>query len=119
MTSRCKASSSFEKEKSFWRALFEEHEIARKIPSLVCDNRKKSEINGYYNSFYVADFGEVLLNVEPASSLGDNFFSDTYLIEAKILKTNTSLNVFAKVGIILSDSFKKHNPFVRLCQAMF
>lgn len=84
--------SLFHQRRNFWKVLFEEHSIAMEIPSLSCNESDKS--------FYVTHFGDVLLKVKAASSLGDNFFSDTYLIKAVFPDSNSSLEVFAKVKIL-------------------
>ena len=91
--------SSLVFQQQFWKALFEEHSIARKMPTLVCDNSAISEDGDPpFDTFCLKDYGVIKLKIFPASSLGDNFFSDTYLIEARFLKNNTSLKVFAKVS---------------------
>lgn len=82
----------------FWRTLFEENDLARHIPGCVSTN-----INGNQtNKFVISHFGEVVVKAKAASTLGDNFMSDTYIVEATQTKTDVKFTAFIKVKTTLN-----------------
>ena len=75
----------------FWTTLFEENELALQLTKLA--NEKEHD-----ESKLKLPLGCVKLNVARASALGDNFMSDTYIIEAVMEKeSKASIKSFAKV----------------------
>lgn len=79
----------------FWKTLFEAKKLASQLASLATDH-----IDGVtYDD--LAQYGRVHVVAESASSLGDNFMSDTFIVTAQLTasgnKTHT-LSTFIKVG---------------------
>ena len=82
----------------FWKTLFEEKKLAAQLPVLATDH-----VDGVtYDD--LPQFGQVHIVVQSASSLGDNFMSDTFIATAQLTKRDnvgnerkTTLSTFIKV----------------------
>lgn len=84
---------NLESKKRFWRILFEEQEIARRITALA------EETGPFTPAVYsISHYGEVQVKVNSVSSLGDNFMSDAYVIEAHVVEGATDYYSFIKVN---------------------
>ena len=59
--------------KKFWQTLFEKENIAPQLASLVTEHADEGLL------FNLPEYGEVLVKAKSASSLGDNFMSDTFI----------------------------------------
>jgi len=80
---------ALENTQRFWTALFEENELIPKLPEIA------GEPDG--RSLPTEEFGQVKVKATPASAMGDNFLSDTFIVEAKPDKDVQSLTGFIKV----------------------
>ena len=82
----------------FWKTLFEEKKVAPQLPVLATDH-----VDGVtYDD--MPQYGQVHIIVQSASSLGDNFMSDTFIVTAQLTKrdavgneTKNTLSTFIKV----------------------
>ena len=83
--------------KAFWTAIFEKENIA---PQLVGISRGKFE-----EIYHLSGYGETFVNGRPASILGDNFMSDTFIIDATTANGSTFAS-FVKVN--RNSQFKFH-----------
>lgn len=87
----------------FWKTLFEEKKLAAKLLSLATDH-----VDGItYDD--LLQYGQVHIVAESASSLGDNFMSDTFIITAKLtgLDNETqTFSTFIKVRLRLISGFQ-------------
>ena len=73
----------------FWTALFEENGLIPKLPEIA------GEPDG--RSLPTKEFGQVKVKATPASAMGDNFMSDTFIVEAKTEKDAKPQTGFIKV----------------------
>ena len=73
----------------FWTALFEENGLIPKLPEIA------GETDG--RSLPTKEFGQVKVKATPASAMGDNFMSDTFIVEAKTDKDTKFQTGFIKV----------------------
>lgn len=80
----------------FWRTLFEENDLARQIPELAINGVNGSETI----RLEISHYGEVVVKAKAASTLGDNFMSDTFIVEATQAQTDTKFSGFIKVGYL-------------------
>ena len=81
--------ADFKASQLFWKTLFGENEIASQLPFI---STKKEGV-----SFTdVGQFGEVNFKCHPASKLGDNFMSDTFIGMATT-QDGTNFRTFIKV----------------------
>ncbi|MFO0089720.1 MAG: hypothetical protein ACK518_02825 [bacterium] len=83
-----------EKTQRFWTALFEENGLIPKLPEVA------GEPDG--RSLPTKEFGLVKVKASPASAMGDNFMSDTFIVEAKTEKDAESQTGFVKVKLLHS-----------------
>jgi hypothetical protein len=83
-----------EHQQMFWKTLFENKKFASQLPSLATDHA-----DGITYEFYddLPEFGQVQIVVKAASSLGDNFMSDTFTITATLTRCGTTFQAFTKV----------------------
>lgn len=86
---------------SFWRTLFEAKTLAGQLVSLARDHTDGVTYDD------LPHYGRVRVVVKPASSLGDNFMSDTFIVTAQI----SGWEAIASDGDTLSTFVK-----VRSCQ---
>jgi hypothetical protein len=80
----------------FWKTLFEEKKFASQLPSLAANH-----VDGVtYDD--LPQYGKVQIVVQAASSLGDNFMSDTFTMTAKVTRCDTieTLQAFTKVFVL-------------------
>ena len=77
----------------FWSALFEQHQL---VPQLSDISRLSEGIN-----FLVSPFGAATVKTNKATTLGDNFLSDTFALDAH-LEDGTNYKAFVKVAGIQS-----------------
>lgn len=85
----------------FWKTLFEKKKFASLLPSLATDH-----VDGItYND--LPQFDQVQIAVQAASSLGDNFMSDTFTMKATLTRCGTikTFHAFAKVLILFIFGF--------------
>ncbi len=75
----------------FWTALFEENGLIPKLPEIA------GEPDG--RSLSTNEFGQVKVKAAAASAMGDNFMSDTFIVEAKTDKDTKSQTGFIKVRL--------------------
>lgn len=73
----------------FWTTLFEDHNVTPKLPSIA------EQPDGV--SFPTSAYGKVTVKANAASALGDNFMSDTFIVEARSEKEEKSRTGFIKV----------------------
>lgn len=85
--------------KLFWKTLFETKLLASKMVS-IAKNQAGSE------TYDLVQFGKVHLKVEPASTIGDNFMSDTFTVTA-----------FVTPG--LHDKSTIYKTFIKVSKALF
>jgi hypothetical protein len=86
----------------FWKTLFEEKKIAKQLAVLATDH-----VDGVtYDD--LPHYGQVHIVAQSASSLGDNFMSDTFIVTAQLTKrdafgneTKNTLSTFIKVYILI------------------
>lgn len=88
---------SLAEQQTFWKTLFELKQLAAQLPSLATDR-----VDGVtYDD--LPQYGQVHIQAKSASSLGDNFMSDTFIVTAKfsgcdaITNDNDILSTFVKV----------------------
>lgn len=97
----------------FWRTLFEEQEIARRIAALAEETSANTAI-----VCNISQYGEVRLKVHSTSSLGDNFMSDAYVISAHVVDGVIEYSSFIKVSrdilfmnlCFLKGSYRRYFP---------
>ena len=88
-----------EHQQMFWKTLFENKKFASQLPSLATDH-----VDGItYDD--LPEFGQVQIVVKAASSLGDNFMSDTFTITAKLTRCGTTFQAFTKVWTLFLFGF--------------
>ena len=75
--------------KLFWTTLFEQEKLASQMHSISTNDEGVSFTN-------VGQFGNVHIKCRPASALGDNFMSDTFIVSATV-QDGTSFRGFIKV----------------------
>lgn len=90
---------SLEKQKQFWKTLFEEKKLASQLASLAADNADRGV------TYDFPQYGKVHVVTQAASALGDNFMSDTFIMTATMtlsdaLKDTTTYSTFIKVILI-------------------
>ncbi len=73
----------------FWTALFEENGLIPKLPEIA------GELDG--RSLSTKEFGQVKVKAFPATAMGDNFLSDTFIVEAITENDSKSQTGFIKV----------------------
>lgn len=72
--------SSLVERKKFWKTLFEGKKIASQLPTLATNYNN----DGQCIVYQISPYGEVHIQTEFASHLGDNFMSDTFIVTARI-----------------------------------
>jgi hypothetical protein len=87
----------------FWKTLFEEKKIAKQLAVLATDH-----VDGVTYDDLPSQYGQVHIVAQSASSLGDNFMSDTFIVTAQLTKrdafgneTKNTLSTFIKVYILI------------------
>lgn len=73
----------------FWTALFGENGLIPKLPEIA------GEPDG--RSLSTKEFGQVKVKASPATAMGDNFLSDTFIVEAITENDSKSQTGFIKV----------------------
>lgn len=80
--------------KHFWSTLFEKFQIATKLANIAAQGSKGQ-------AYRIAGYGDVLIRCHAGSATGDNFMSDTYIVNATSQR-GKKYDAFVKV---LSKSF--------------
>ena len=90
-----------DKSSLLWHTLFQQHKLAANMHSISTQPQGVSFQN-------VPHFGNVHFKCRPASTLGDNFMSDTFIVTAT-MDDETSFGGFVKVQIHL-ETYSNLNP---------
>ncbi|KAK4001916.1 hypothetical protein OUZ56_003781 [Daphnia magna] len=117
---------------SFWRTLFEAKTLAGQLVSLARDHTDGVTYDD------LPHYGRVRVVVKPASSLGDNFMSDTFIVTAqisgweaiagdgdtlstfvKVLPSNFLLRQAAYESRVHQREIKMYDPFFVLLREMY
>ena len=80
-------------ESEFWSALFEQHQLVQQLADIT---RLSEEV-----TFLVFPYGSVTIKTNKATTLRDNFTSDTFALDAH-LEDGTNYKAFVKVTSIPS-----------------
>lgn len=99
MASERSKAATTEENKQFWKQLFEENDMANRLLSLSQESGEDGTV------FVHPQFGDSVVKTKPASVLGDNFFSDTFIVNAESRKHKLQFTAFVKVMISTNMKF--------------
>jgi hypothetical protein len=79
----------------FWRTIFEQEQLAAHLDQVTVSVDQDSP----GSPIHLADYGDLQLKVKRATSMGDGFMSDAYLLRATISgdRTQNDFTAFVKV----------------------
>ena len=99
-------SAHVQEQQRFWKTLLEEHKVAAQLASI------SAQADGA--SYHISEYGDVCVKCRPASVLGDNFMSDTYIITATA-QNGAAFRGFIKVRNGLPSLAPSYYPYLGVC----
>ena len=96
MISDTSRAASNEENKQFWKQIFEENDFANRLLTLSQEFGDNGILITHLH------FGDSIVKIKPASVLGDNFFSDTFILNAESRKEKLLFTAFVKVLLALT-----------------
>lgn len=83
--------ASHEENRRFWQQLFEKKDLANRLLLL------NQEFGDRGMEIHHSHYGVSVVKAKPASVIGDNFFSDVFIVDALTKKNKLQFTAFAKV----------------------